>query len=138
MRLEYICIALVTLFWGSYPLLARSAGGSGHLGTLVLSLSSLVPVVAMVLWQGAGARLPPSDLMKMVTAGLMMGIGLVAFILVANSRQLEASVSIPIMDTGMLIVTVVGAVLCFGEPVTVRKLFGVALLVAGILTLRPE
>ena len=83
-------------------------------------------------------RLPTGDVMKMAIAGLMMGVGLVAFILVANSRQLDASVSIPIMDTAMLIVTVVGAVLFFGEPITVRKLAGTALLVAGILTLRPQ
>lgn len=138
MRLEYVCITLVALFWGSYPLVARSAGGSAQLGTLILSLSSLVPIVVVVLWQGSGSRLPPNDLIKMMIAGLMMGIGLVAFIVVANSRQLEASVSIPIMDTGMLIVTVVGAVLFFGEPLSIRKLVGLALLVAGILTLRPQ
>lgn len=138
MRLEYVCIALVALFWGSYPLVARSAGGNAQVGTLILSLSSLVPIVGMVIWQGVGPRIPPSDIMKMAVAGIMMGIGLVAFIMVANSSQLEASVSIPIMDTGMLIVTVAGAVLLFGEPITARKLLGIALLVAGILTLRPE
>jgi drug/metabolite transporter (DMT)-like permease len=138
MRVEYVSIALVALFWGSYPLVTRSAATSGHLGTLVLSLSSLIPIVAAVLWQGTMPRLAPLELTKMVVAGLMMGVGLLAFIFVANSKQLDASVSIPIMDTGMLIVTVAGAVLFFGEPITVRKLVGIVLLIAGILTLRPD
>lgn len=138
MRLEYLCIGVVALFWGSYPLVARSAGVSGHIGTLILSLSSLVPIVAAVLWQGASTRIAPLELAKMVIAGVMMGIGLVAFIVVAHSKRLDASVSIPIIDTAMLVVTVAGAVLFFSEPVTLRKLFGIALLVAGILTLRPD
>jgi drug/metabolite transporter (DMT)-like permease len=135
---EYLCIVLVAILWGSYPLLTRSAGGNAQLGTLVLSLSSLIPILAMVLWQGAGPRLAQIDVIKMAIAGVMMGVGLMAFIMVANSKQLDASVSIPIMDTGMLVVTVVGAVLFFGEPITVRKLAGIALLIAGILTLRPH
>jgi drug/metabolite transporter (DMT)-like permease len=135
---EYLCIVLVAILWGSYPLLTRSAGGNAQLGTLVLSLSSLIPILAMVLWQGAGPRLAQIDVIKMAIAGVMMGVGLMAFIMVANSKQLDASVSIPITDTGMLVVTVVGAVLFFGEPVTARKLAGIALLIAGILTLRPH
>jgi drug/metabolite transporter (DMT)-like permease len=138
MRVEYLCIVLVAILWGSYPLLTRSAGGNAQLGTLVLSASSLIPILAMVLWQGAGPRLAQIDVIKMAIAGVMMGVGLMAFIMVANSKQLDASVSIPIMDTGMLVVTVVGAVLFFGEPITARKLAGIALLIAGILTLRPH
>jgi multidrug transporter EmrE-like cation transporter len=68
----------------------------------------------------------------------MMGIGLLAFNAVANSRQIEASVSIPIMDTAMLLATVIAAVIFFAEPVTARKLIGTGLLVAGILVLKPE
>ena len=67
-----------------------------------------------------------------------MGIGLLAFNAVTVSRQIEASISIPVMDTGMLIVSVLAAVLFFAEPVTLRKCAGLALLVAGIAVLRPE
>ena len=67
-----------------------------------------------------------------------MGIGLLAFNALAVSRKLEASVSIPIVDTGMLIVSVLAAVLFFAEPITVEKCVGLALLVAGIVVLRPE
>jgi multidrug transporter EmrE-like cation transporter len=57
---------------------------------------------------------------------------------VAVSREIEASISIPIMDTGMLLVSVIAAALFFAEPITLRKCAGLALLVAGIAVLRPQ
>ena len=54
----------------------------------------------------------------------------------ANS-PLDASISIPIVDTAMLIVTTLGAIYFFQEAVTAQKLVGLALLVAGIVALRP-
>jgi multidrug transporter EmrE-like cation transporter len=69
---------------------------------------------------------------------MMMGIGTTAFNFVANSRQLEASISVPIIDTLMLLVTVAAAVVFFAEPITIKKMIGIALLVAGIVVLRPE
>ena len=42
------------------------------------------------------------------------------------------------MDMAMLIVTVVAAVAFLGEPLTARKLTGIALLLAGIVVLKPE
>jgi drug/metabolite transporter (DMT)-like permease len=78
------------------------------------------------------------ELTKLVVAGLIMGIGTIAFNFVVNSRQLDASISIPIIDTAMLLVSVVGAVLFFAEPMTARKVIGVVLLIAGIAVLKPE
>jgi multidrug transporter EmrE-like cation transporter len=57
---------------------------------------------------------------------------------VANSRQLDASISIPIIDTAMLVVSVIGAIVFFAEPVTAKKLLGIGLLIAGITVLKPE
>ena len=73
----------------------------------------------------------------LVIAGAMMGIGLLAFNALAVSRQIEASISIPVVDTGMLIVSVLAAVLFFAEPIALKKCVGLALLVAGIAVLRP-
>ena len=61
----------------------------------------------------------------------MMGVGLVAFNLLANSK-LEASVSLPIVGTAMLLVSTVGAIYVFQEPLTARKAIALCLLVAGI------
>jgi len=66
-----------------------------------------------------------------------MGMGLVAFNLVANSK-LEASISLPIIDTAMLIVSTVGAIYFFQEPISSQKIIGLLLLIAGIVVLRPS
>jgi drug/metabolite transporter (DMT)-like permease len=137
MRYEYICIAVVALMWGGYPLVARSSGIGGPLGALILTLTALLPIGALTIWQGGAVKSDSSAFIKLSVAGFMMGIGLVAFNAVANSRNMDASVSIPIIDTTMLIVTVIGAMIFFAEPVTARKLIGVALLVAGIMVLKP-
>ena len=74
----------------------------------------------------------------LIVAGMAMGIGTAAFNFVANSRKIDASISIPIVDTAMLVVSVIGAVIFFAEPVTIRKLVGIGLLIAGIVVLKPE
>jgi drug/metabolite transporter (DMT)-like permease len=137
-KAEYLGIAIVALCWGGYPLIARGVGIGGPLGALLLSVVSLATIAAATLWAGVEAWPAPADLARLAIAGLMMGIGLLAFNAVAASRNVEASLSIPIMDTAMLVVSVVAAVLFFAEPITARKALGLALLVAGIAVLRPE
>jgi len=136
MSVDLACIALCALFWGGYPLVARASGHGDALGTLVLSLAGLVPVVTAALWAGVERRPLTADLARLVVAGLMMGIGLLAFNRLANGK-LDASVSIPVVDTAMLLVSAAAAIWFFGEPVTPRKIAGIALLVAGIALLRP-
>jgi len=136
MTADVACIAIVALFWGGYPLVARTSGFGGALGTLVLSLAGLVPIVAAALWGGFAVRPSRGQLVRLGIAGVMMGIGLLTFNRLANGK-LDASVSIPIVDTAMLLVSAVGALWFFHEPVTTQKLVGIALLVIGIVLLRP-
>ena len=136
MSIDAVCIAVVALFWGGYPLVARTSGLGGPVGTLVLSLAGLVPVVVATLATGTAVRASSDQLLRLAVAGLMMGIGLIAFNRLANG-ELDASVAIPIVDSAMLIVSTVGALWFFAEPVTVQKVVGIVLLAAGILLLRP-
>ena len=136
MSIDAVCIAVVALFWGGYPLVARTSGLGGPVGTLVLSLAGLVPVVLATLATGTAVRASSDQLLRLAVAGLMMGIGLIAFNRLANG-ELDASVAIPIVDSAMLIVSTVGALWFFAEPVTVQKVVGIVLLAAGILLLRP-
>jgi len=135
MKPEFIGIAVVALMWGGYPLLSRSAGLGNALGTFILMSSGWLVIAAATAWQGLGSRPPTAVVGKLVVAGAMMGVGLLAFNAVSNSRRLDASISIPIMDTAMLVVTVIGAIWFFAEPFTLRKGIGLALLLAGIATL---
>src|SRR5262245_4610438 len=138
MRPEYLGILVAGLAWGFYPLIARWAGVGGAIGSLILSVSGLVTIGAAVAWQGIDVRPTLTATTRMALAGVLMGIGLIAFNYVAASRRIDASVSIPIMDTSMMMVTTIAAIVFFNEPVTIKKAIGLALLLAGIYVLRPE
>lgn len=136
MRTEYIWIVLTAVCWGGYPLVARSAGEAGARGTLVLIASGTLPIVASALF-GAGGPWPSrAALLQIVLAGLIMGVGLLAFHALATA-PMDASISIPIVDGAMLAVSAFGAMLWFGEAVTPSKLLGTALILGGIALLRP-
>ena len=130
-------VVLVILFWGGWPLVARAAGENGITGAFVLSVFSLGTVTAGVWLRGFA----PSDAYTfgvLAIAGIMMGFGLVAFNEASTSRLVEVSTVVPIIDTGMLLVTVVGGILFFDESITPRKIVAVILLVCGILLLGPS
>lgn len=138
MKTELVCIAIVAMAWGGYPLISRTTAVEGPLGAMILTLFGLLPIGAAT-WLDAATRAPSlRDLGRLALAGLLMGSGTAAFNTLVTSRRLEASVSIPIVDTTMLLVSVAGAALFFAEPLTARKLAGIALLVAGIAVLRPQ
>ena len=137
MTIELGCIAAVAVLWGGWPLVARSAGHGGPLGSLLLSAFGFVPIILLTVFDSGAARPSTAAVAKLAVAGSMMGAGLVAFNFVANSKM-EASVSIPIIDSAMLVVTALGAIWFFGESVSPRKVIGILLLVSGIAVLRPS
>jgi drug/metabolite transporter (DMT)-like permease len=135
MRADWVWILTTALLWGAYPLVARTAGFEGPRAALILTLAGLVPISVMAYLSNAGW--PNSvGLLKLGISGLMMGGGLMAFIMVANS-SMDASVSIPIVDVAMLLVSAIGAMVFFAEPFTAQKALGIALLLVGIGLLRP-
>jgi drug/metabolite transporter (DMT)-like permease len=107
------------------------------LGALVLSVSALLPIALALYLQRASFALTQSQLLRLILAGCMMGVGTTAFNFVVNSRKLDASISVPVVDTGLIVISVIGAVLFFAEPLSARKLVGIALMVVGILVLKP-
>lgn len=136
MRNETLWIAVVGLTWGGYPLLTRWANYEGPRATLILMVTGIVPIVASMLQSPATQAWPtPVALTKLVVAGLLMGVGLLAFHALTTSTM-DASITIPISDTAMLLVSTLGAMFFFSEAVTLQKLGGIALLLAGIALLR--
>ena len=137
MSVEWLWIAVVAVCWGGYPLITRASGYEAALGTLVVGVVAVVPVLAVVALQGGAAPRPtPAQLGALAFAGLLQGIGLFAFLRVAGGG-LEASAAIPISDVAMLVVTALGAIVFFQEAITAQKLAGLALMVLGIALLRP-
>jgi drug/metabolite transporter (DMT)-like permease len=138
MKTEYICIAIVAAAWGGYPLISRSTAVPGPLGALILTLCGLAPIALATFLDEATRRPSAIDIGKLAVAGLLMGAGTAAFNYLATSRRIDASISLPIVDTAMLLVSVLGATLFYAEPMTARKLLGIALLISGIAVLKPE
>ena len=137
MLFDYACIAIVAFAWGSWPLFARSSGIGGPLGSLLLMVFGIAPIALAVLLQRDWAPPSSAELGKLAIAGGLMGVGLIAFNLLANAKM-DASTSIPIVDAAMLVVTASGAIYFFGEPLSTQKVLGVVLLLAGIALLRPS
>jgi drug/metabolite transporter (DMT)-like permease len=138
MRTEYLWIAVVGLTWGGYPLVARWAHYEGPRATMILMIAGMAPILVAMMQPSALATGWPAPiaLAKLTAAGLLMGVGLLAFHALTNS-PLDASITIPISDTSMLLVTTVGAILFFGEAITLQKLAGISLMLIGIVLLRP-
>jgi uncharacterized membrane protein len=139
MRAEYLWIAVVGLTWGGYPLIARWANYEGPRATMILMVAGIVPILIAMLQPSATVPSWPTPiaLAKLVAAGLLMGVGLLAFHALTNS-PLDASITIPISDTSMLLVTTLGAIAFFGEAITLQKLAGISLMLIGIVLLRPQ
>jgi multidrug transporter EmrE-like cation transporter len=134
MQLEWAYIIVVSICWGGYPLIARASGHGGPVGALVLTLAGLVPISLAALSQVSHERASLAAIQRLGSAGVLMGIGLIAFNLVVNSR-LNASVSIPLVNAAALIVSTLGALYFFNEPLSARKVLAVGLLLAGIATM---
>ena len=134
MSLDWVYIALVALLWGGYPLITRLSSINGPQASLLLAMTSLVPIAAAMFLTGDTARPTRAQLWPILVGGLMQGLGLMAFVRVATSK-LDASISIPSCDAAMLLVTTIGAIAFFHEAVSAQKLIGLALLLGGILLL---
>lgn len=136
MRQEYVWIAATALCWGSYPLVARAAGYQGPRAAFILMLAAFVPIAWLALLDARAGWPVGNAWLKLSIAGVLMGFGLIAFMRVAGGA-LDASIALPIVDVAMLLVSALGAVWFFAEPLTLQKGLGIALLLGGIALLRP-
>lgn len=137
MSTELTWILMTAVLWGSYPLMLRWAAFSGPRGTLLLMLAALVPIGVATLVRAGGGWPARAALLRIFVAGVMMGGGLLAYHALATSK-LDASIAIPSVNGGMLVVAVAGATLAFSEAMTLQKALGVLCMLAGMALLRPQ
>lgn len=128
----------VAILWGGWPLFVRATGGApGNFGNLILVMLASIPALTMLAIKGT-EPLPKNSWVKLGIAGMMMGGGLVLFNqYLATNTKVEISTIVPILNTSMIIVTVVGGILFFNEAFTSQKIIGIITLVIGIYLLRP-
>lgn len=139
MNIFYL-IAITAICWGGWPLLARLSNTDGAAYAPVIIASAIVPTI-YYLFVHASPSAPASitipSLVYLIPAGLMMGIGTISFSLVIQSTELGLSSSIPMINSTMIVVAVIGSVLLFGDNISFQKIAGIATILAGIYLLRP-
>src|SRR3989338_1829909 len=101
-------MCLVSVLWGGWPLVVRSAGidKPGPLDNLIISFSAFLPVLMFTVWKRQFELPEPGATTRFGIAGLMMGIGLLSYNRVTSSNLIDISTSIPLINSGMLLVTV--------------------------------
>ncbi len=134
----WIAIFMVAITWGGWPLIVRSAGQVGYAGILTVTIFAVAPVLLASLQQGvASFHGFQMTWWKFVISGLLAGGGFIFYNQALGSSKMEVSTVVPLINSMMIVVTVVGGILFFSETVTLQKVLGVVLLVGGIFLLRP-
>ncbi|MDP2629397.1 MAG: EamA family transporter [Candidatus Harrisonbacteria bacterium] len=131
------CFVAVFLLWGGWPLIMRSAGASNSLTNFLLSgiATLILGLIAL------GTKVPspsPPNFWRIGIAGVMMGLGFVAFNYLATHPKIPVSTALPIINSAILLVAVLGGVWFFSEGLTLKKILGIALLLIAVTLLRPD
>lgn len=129
---EIVCVVVIALFWGGWPLLVRWCGYTGNVGSFYVSVFATSIVLLVAVAKRGDITPSGSAILKLSIAGAMMGIGLIAFNIVGTSEKIELSIFIPIINASMLLVTVLGGLFFFSESLSWQKVIGICILVVGI------
>ena len=130
-----LLVLAVSLLWGLWPLVTRSAGQHGLASSCILAIAALMPIAICTI--ATGPQFPPFIPSVIIAcAGVMMGTGLLLFNFLMGNPKIEASIIIPIVDVLMLITTAVGGIWFYNESSTTQKKVAIVVLVIGIILLQ--
>ena len=133
-----VLLFLTVILWGTTPLFEKLALGKGAPVVVLLLRTAFIAacmagVVAATGQAGQLVRLDWRTVLFSLLSGLTGGVlGLTVYF--HALRMGQASVVVPITATYPM-VTVLLSVLVLGEPITLVKVLGVALIVAGVMLL---
>lgn len=137
-------LALLTaVIWGIDPILIKF--GLKHAapmtGLFVRLIGCLIGMAILVAARpqvvGEARELAPAVIAAFVVSGLL-GAFLGHITNFAALRTGDVSIVMPVALCAAPMFTFMLAVLLYGEPVTLRKVAGAALVIAGVLLLRPQ
>lgn len=143
-----VLLALVTVLYAGYNLLIKVS--TGHvpaatttiiLATMALQAAALMVSVvftgALVLQGGHQFRLTPAAYAWALAAGLCIGAAEVGYFYlfggIGHGRPVDASVAIPVIVSGTVVITVVVSHFVFRETLAWMQVLGAAMIVAGVL-----
>ena len=142
-------VILVAFLYAGYNVFVRVSGGAVPAGasttilaTIMLQAVALAASLAFLAWQavqgGHSFRLGGNVYAWAAAAGLCIGGAEIAYFYlfggIAAPRP-DASIAIPAIVAGTIVISVFVAVVALGERMTIANALGVALVLAGILLL---
>ncbi len=143
-------LAAITLLYAGYNLFIKVSGGhvpAGATTTVVAAIclqlaalaTSLVFLGALVARGGHVFALSGNAYLWAVVAGLCIGAAEIGYFYLFSSagpgRPMAASVAIPIIVSGTIVISMVAAHVALGEVVTRGQMLGGALILLGVVIL---
>src|SRR3972149_12092065 len=115
------------LFFGTWPLLARFGNlGSGWLALLISVGTGVVALFAVATPVPAA-----KSILIGFIAGLMNGLGMLAYAKLIGWQGAELSRTIPTSIALMPVFAALGALILFSEPFTAKKILGIGFIVVA-------
>lgn len=130
--------ALAGIAFGIYPAVARYSGlPSTWLGVLV-TLGTLIVVSVWTGLNSGSTTFTPRTIGVCLLAGLINGIGMVAFTKLLGWQGSGADISkvVPLASVIMVFMVLIVGIAVFREPLTAKKLLGVAMAAGAIMLLK--
>ncbi len=145
-----VLLTLVTLLYAGYNLFVKASGGhvppeatTTILATFCLQAGAVASATAflafLALQGGHSFRLSQPAYLYAAAAGLCIGAAEVCYFYifggVGGIERLPASLAIPTVVSGTIVITLLVSVVLFGERLTLVQLLGAALVGAGIVAM---
>lgn len=128
-----IVLAVVSAaMYGTWPLVARFAPISPAWMSIILALATgAISTVAL-----PGAATPSAKAVAIIAAaGVMNGIGMLAYSKIIGTNGVELSKVLPMIMVLMPVFTVIGSWIVFGDLMTAKKIAGVMMALAAVYLL---
>ena len=131
-------VFLTVITWGSYNLLLKVATPyiSPSWALFFVGIAQVIIGTVYVAFQSATNQIPLTVRGALIAsvAGIFFALGTISF-LYAFKFQAPASLAIALYTVGALLVGVVGGLLLFHEPISLRMVVGIGFAIASIVLL---
>ncbi len=124
-------ILIAALFFSAWPIIAKFSNlGVGWLSLVIATGTGLIALTQV------NHEVPLiRQLLIGIAAGLVNGIGTLAYAKLLNTKGVDVSKFIPLILGLIVVFTVVAGIFLFKEPLSIKKVTGVLLVVIAIFLL---
>ena len=122
--------------FGTWPLIMKSSGLNAIMASFVLTVVSLLVYLPFLKGGFDQAALLKAGVILAVVAGLLNGIGTIAFQKMIGGKEMDITQVVLLVIMIQIVITVAGGRLFYGDVFTVKKVVGIptALIAAYLLT----